>query len=173
MKRFLLMVFLLFFIFLLQSTLFKSLLAFSGIVPNVILVFIVSFALMRGDMTGLLLGFFSGLLLDFIFGEMIGLYALIYMFLGFMFGKFYESYSPEKLLPSISLIALSDLACGMICYVFLFLLRSRFHFKFYLLHIILPEVVYTTVIAAILYPLFYWLNELLAEDEMRRTRKFV
>ena len=173
MKRFLVMVFLLVLFFLLQCTLLKSLLAFSGIAPNAVLIFIVSFALMRGDMTGLLLGFFSGLMLDLVFGEMIGLYALIYMFIGFIFGKFYESYSPEKLIPSISLIALADLFLGLVCYVFLFMLRSRLHFKFYMLHIILPEVVYTVVIAVILYPLFYFINELLSADEMRRARKFV
>jgi rod shape-determining protein MreD len=172
-KRFLVMLFLLIAAFLLQCTLCRSILAFSGIAPNIILVFIVSFALVHGDMTGLLLGFFSGIMLDLVFGDMIGLYALIYMFVGFVFGKFYESYSPEKLLPSISLIALSNLILGLVCYIFLFMLRSRLHFEFYLLHIILPEVIYTTVISLILYPAFYFINEALTADEQRRARKFV
>ena len=59
------------------------------------------------------------------------------------------------------------------CYVIMFLLRSRFDFVYYLLHIILPEIVYTIVVTLLLYPLILWINTRLERGELRSGKKFV
>ena len=87
MKRFLITTVLIFICFLLQCTVFHAL-AFGGIVPNLLIVLTASFGFMRGEKTGLLIGFFCGLLVDIFFGNTIGFYALLYMYIGYMNGKF-------------------------------------------------------------------------------------
>ncbi|MCI8614422.1 rod shape-determining protein MreD [Parablautia intestinalis] len=172
MKRFIVCVFLIILCFLFQTTVFKGI-ALGGIVPNLMIILTASFGFMRGEKTGLIMGFFCGLLADIFFGNVLGLNAMIYMYIGYTNGKFNRIFFPEDIKLPLALILVSDLAYGFLYYITLFLMRSRFHIEYYFLHIILPEVVYTILITLLLYPLVLWLNKKLEESEKRSARKFV
>ena len=172
MKRFFITAVLIFVCFLLQCTVFHTL-AFGGIVPNMLIVLTASFGFMRGEKTGLLIGFFCGLLVDIFFGNSIGFYSLLYMYIGYMNGKFSAVFYPEDIKLPIALIIGSDCLYGLVCYVILFLLRGRFDFSYYFMHIILPEIVYTIVVTIFLYPLILWINTKLERSELRSGKKFV
>lgn len=172
MRRFLITAILIFLCFLMQCTVFDAL-AFGGIVPNLMIVLTASFGFMRGEKDGLLIGFFSGLLIDVFFGSVIGFYALIYMYIGYANGKFCTIFYPEDIKLPIILIICSDFLYGAACYVTLFLLRGRFDFSYYLIHIIAPEIVYTVVVTLFLYPMILGINSRLEKREKRREKKFV
>ncbi len=172
MKRFIVSALLILFCFLLQCTVFHAL-AFGGIVPNLLIVLTASFGFMRGEKTGLLIGFFCGLLVDIFFGNSIGFYSLLYMYIGYMNGKFSAIFYPEDIKLPIILILGSDCFYGLISYVILFLLRSRFDFGYYFAHIILPEIVYTIVVTIFLYPLILGINTALERGETGSGKKFV
>ncbi len=172
MKRFIVCVLLVLICFLFQTTVFKGL-AFGGIVPNLTLILTASFGFMRGKRTGLLIGFFCGLLSDIFFGNVLGLNAMIYMYIGYANGKFNRIFFPEDIKLPMALILISDLSYGFLYYATLFLMRGRFHIDYYFFHIILPEMVYTILITLLLYPLVLWLNKKLEESERRSERKFV
>lgn len=172
MKRFLVSVLLIILCFLLQTTVFQGL-DFGGIVPNLMIVLTASFGFMRGEKTGLLYGFFCGLLVDIFFANVLGLNAMIYMYIGYANGKFNRIFYPEEIKLPLVLIFFSDLVYGFSYYVILFLLRGRFHIDFYFLNIILPEMVYTILTTLLLYPLILWINKRLEESEQRSARKFV
>lgn len=172
MRRFLVSFLLIIICFVLQSTVFQRL-SFGGIVPNLMIVLTASFGFMRGEKTGTMFGFFSGLLTDIFFGSVIGLYAMIYMYIGYANGKFNRSFYPEEIKLPLFLIFVSDLSCGMLCYIIFFLMRGRFHFTYYLLHIILPEMVYTILVTLLFYPLVLGINKKLEEWEQRSAKKFV
>lgn len=158
--------------FLLQCTLFKYL-SFGGIVPNLMIILTSSFGFMRGKKTGLIMGFFSGLLIDIFFGNYIGLYAMIYMYIGYLNGKFNHIFYPEDIKLPVALILFSDLIYGLACYLILFMMRGKFALPYYFTHIILPEIVYTIGITLLLYPCILVLNNWLEEKEKRSERKFV
>lgn len=158
--------------FLLQCTVFRAL-DFGGIVPNLLIVLTASFGFMRGEKSGMLIGFFAGLLIDIFFGSVIGFYAMIYMYIGYTNGKFCTIFYPEDIKLPIILIICSDFVYGFICYVILFLLRGRFDLRYYLAHIIAPEIVYTVVITLFLYPVILWINNRLEQREKRSEKKFV
>ena len=164
--------FIMFFCFLLQCTLFKRL-SFGGISPNLLLITTTSIGFMRGEKQGLMAGFVSGLFVDIFFGDVIGLYAMVYMYIGFLNGKFSRVFYPEDLKLPLALIALSDLSYGMACYIVLFLLRGRLNFPYFFLHIILPETVYTIVMSIFLYPILLALYKRLNFDEDRSEPEFV
>ena len=172
MKRGIVTALFIFICFLLQCTVFRAL-AFGGIVPNLLIVLTASFGFMRGERTGLLIGFFGGLLVDIFFGEVIGFYSLLYMYIGYLNGKFTTIFYPEDIKLPITLILCSDFVYGITCYVILFLLRGRFDFQYYLIHIILPEIVYTVVVTLFLYPIILWVNHKLERTEKRSEKKFV
>ena len=158
--------------FILQSGVFTNL-AFAGIIPNLMIILTSSFGFMRGEKEGLIIGFFCGLLCDIFFGDFLGFYALVLMYIGFINGKFCGIFYPEDIKLPIALIVFSDLTYGIICYVLLFLLRGRLNLPFYFTRIIMPEMLYTIVVTMFLYPLILKVNEKLETREKRSAQKFV
>lgn len=151
--------------FLLQCTVFPSL-AFGGIIPNLMIIVTASYGFMRGRKTGLLVGFFSGLLMDIFFSDILGFYALIYMYIGYLNGIFRKMFYPEDIKLPIALIVGSDFLCNIVIYILTFFLKGRFRFLYYLLNVIIPEMVYTIIVTCALYPLL-----LLVESRLEQREK--
>lgn len=168
MKRGIITAILVILCFVLQSTVFKEI-AFAGIVPNLLIVATSSLGFMRGEKTGLLTGFFCGLLMDIFFGEAIGLYAMIYMYAGYLNGKFNDIFYPEDIKLPLALILVSNLGVSLLSYLLLFMMRGRFAFLFYFRNVILPEMAYTALVTLLLYPVILWIHHLLEESEKRKV----
>lgn len=158
--------------FILQCSVFTSL-SFAGIIPNLMIILASSFGFMRGEKEGLVIGFFCGLLSDIFFGDFLGFYALILMYIGYINGKFSRIFYPEDIKLPIALIVVSDLSYGIVCYILMFLLRGRLDIGFYFTRVILPEVIYTIVVTMFLYPLILKIETALESGEKRSTQKFV
>ncbi len=158
--------------FLLQCTVFKTL-EIASISPNLLIVTTAAFGFMRGKKEGLWVGFFSGLLMDLTFGSVLGFYALLYMTIGYVNGFFKKDFFPDEVRLPILLIACSDLICNLIIYFILFWFRGRFNVVHYLLRTILPELVYTMVVAILLYFILLKINQRLEKNEQRSEAKFV
>ena len=165
-------IFFVFTCFLLQSTVFPNL-AFGGIIPNLMIVVTASYGFMRGRKSGLLVGFFSGLIMDIFFGNVLGYYALIYMYIGYLNGIFKKMFFPEDIKLPIALIVGSDFLYNIIIYVLTFLLKGRFQFLYYFLNIIIPEMVYTIIVTCVLYPLLLLVENLLERREKEGASKIV
>lgn len=143
--------------FLLQSTVLHSV-SISSITPNLLLILCSSMGLMRGRKSGMWTGFFCGLLTDLFFGSVLGFYALIYMYVGFISGYTYRIYYDNDLKVPILLIAAMDFFYNLAVYGFQFLLRGRMNLFTYLYRIIIPEIVYTVFLTVIVYRIFYYIN---------------
>lgn len=176
MKRVIVTGFLVLACFLLQTSV-GPWIAFGGILPNLLIILTASFGFMHGEVNGMLIGFFAGLLLDLFSaygggtgsGDMLGFYALLYLLCGYLNGKCHQMFYPEDIKFPLMMITLSDLAFNFICYGVMFFLRARLEFQYYLIHIILPEAVYTIIIAFVFYPLFLWINKGLEKAERGST----
>ena len=158
--------------FLLESTVFQSL-SFASITPNLLIVVTASFGFMRGKKEGMLVGFLSGLIIDVLFGDLIGFYALIYMVLGYVNGFFKRIFYPDDIKLPLILISASDFVLGNLVFVFLFVMRSKFDYWYYLGHIIIPELIYTVLVTLVLYQIILHLNQALEAEEKRSASKFV
>ncbi|MCI5512413.1 MAG: rod shape-determining protein MreD [Oliverpabstia sp.] len=150
--------------FILQSTVFQSL-SIASIAPNLLLILTVSFGFMRGKKEGILVGFFCGILIDIFYGNLLGFYALIYMYIGYLNGFLCKVYYDEDVKVPMILTAISDLAYGFAVYGLQFMLRGRLHVMNYVWHIMLPEMIYTVLITVIIYRPLYRLNHWLTERE--------
>lgn len=163
---------LVFFCFILQSSVFPAI-SFAGIIPNLLIVLTSAFGFMRGEKEGMLVGFFCGLLTDVLFGNILGFYALIYLYIGYANGKFSGIFYREDIKLPIALIVISDLSYSMLVYILVFLLRGRFDFIYYFTRVILPECIYTIIVTIVLYPLILLINNKLEDREKRSAQKFV
>ena len=81
-RRRIIMILLIFFCFLLQSTLFQSTFAVADVAPNLMVILTVSFGLMRGKREGMFVGFLGVILSDLFFGSALGFTALLYVIIG-------------------------------------------------------------------------------------------
>ena len=158
--------------YLLQSTVFQAL-SFASISPNLMIVVVSAFGFMRGKKEGLWIGFFTGLLLDIFTGSILGFYALLYMYVGYFNGIFRKMFYPEDIKLPMLLIAVSDFSCSLIIYFLLFLFRGKFDILYYLLNIMIPELVYTMVVTIFLYFIILKINQKLETIEKRSAVKFV
>lgn len=164
MKRFIITVMIVLLCFLFQTTVFQEF-ALAGEVPNLILIVVVSVAYMRGRKEGMYVGFASGLLIDLIYGDLVGMNAILYLLVGYFVGLCNEIYYRDELSVPIILVAVSDFCFNFAFYVFNFLLRGRFQVFHYVWRNILPEMVYTVLVACVIYKLLYSLNYRLEKKE--------
>ena len=158
LREYLVLTFLLLFCYLLQASVLPAA-AFGGIMPNLLIIFVASCGFMNGELCGLTTGFFCGLLVDIFGGDVIGFYALVYMITGYINGMFQRIFYPEDIKLPLILILGSDAGYGLLCYLLLFLLRSRLDIGFYLLRVVVPEAVYTIVVAIAVYPLLLLIHK--------------
>ena len=172
MKRKIVTVAIILICFLLECTVFQKL-ALGGITPNLLIVVTSSFGFMRGKKEGMAVGFLSGLLVDVMFGDLIGFYALIYMILGYVNGFFRKIFYDDDIKLPLILIASSDFLYGNIVCIFMFIMRSRFHYLYYLKSVIIPELIYTILVTIILYQVILFINKKLESEEKRSASKFV
>lgn len=164
MRRMILLTITILICFVLQCTVFRSL-AFGGIIPNLMIILTSSFGFMRGEREGLIIGFVCGLLCDILHGDILGFYALVLMYIGFINGKFCRLFYPEDIKLPICLIVVSDLTYGIICYSLQFFLRGKFDFPYYFTKVILPEAVYTIIVTIFIYPVVLKMNSWLESKE--------
>ena len=132
-----------------------------------------SFGFMRGKKEGMMVGFISGLLIDIMFYDLIGFYALIYTILGYANGFFKKIFYDEDIKLPLILIAASDFLYGHIVCIFMFIMRSKFDYWYYLGNIIFPELIYTILVTLILYQVILHINKKLEVEEKRSASKFV
>ena len=158
--------------YLLQATLFQTL-SFASISPNLLIVVTSAFGFMRGQKEGTWIGLFCGLTMDIFSGNTLGFYALLYMYVGFLNGYFRKLFYPEDIKLPMLLIGGSDLLYNIAVYFFLFLFRGKFAFDYYLMNIIIPELVYTMLVTIVLYMILLKINQHLELIEKRSAKKFV
>lgn len=159
--------------FILQSTVLKAL-EFGAVSPNLLLVITASIGFIGGRREGMFMGVLCGLFTDIFYGHLFGYYTLLYTLIGYANGFFHAVFYDLDIKQPMLLIALSDLAYGLIQYFFQFLLRGRLDFGFYFMNIIIPEFLYTVVLILLFYRGIIKIYEKLETlDSVRSTDEFV
>ena len=152
------------FCFLLQTSLF-SFLRISGVVPNCLLILVITVAYTRGQISAIVTGFFAGLLLDLCFSETVGFCAIIYMIIAFLAGYAHKIYfERDYFVPGVLVLA-GELIYSFLYYVLFFLLRGKLELHTYFIYTILPRILYTILVSLALYPAFHGIHRLLLRLE--------
>lgn len=139
--------------FLLQSSVFPSF-ALAGVVPDLLLILIVTCGFIYGKTAGLLTGFFCGLLVDFSFSSFLGLFAMIYMAIGYLAGYSNKIYDRDDYTLPLILVGVGELLYNFLYFLFMFLLRGRLNLGYYFFRFMIPKVIYTVLVSIVLYKLF-------------------
>jgi rod shape-determining protein MreD len=150
-------------ILLLQTTVVRFL-SIQGIVPDIVLLWIVYLAIRRGQVTATVAGFLLGLTLDLISGPdgMVGLAALTKTLSGFLAGYFYNENKTQQTLGGyqfIMIVVMASLVHNAI-YFFLFLQGSGLLWSEMLMRHGVPTTVYTVAVG--LLPMFAFARKVLS-----------
>ena len=131
-----------------------------GIIPNLLLILVSCYGFLRGCNDGMIAGFICGLLLDVFSMNFLGFFAFAYMFIGYFNGFLKDFNIKEILFLPILFIAVSDLVLNLFSYLFLMcMLNKHFNIDYYFIRVIVPELIFTSIIALGLYPLVNLLDE--------------
>ena len=147
--------------------------AFLSSAPNLLLIVVFVCSFVEGRERGMFYGLVAGLFMDLFYSGPFGFYTLFFINLGYVSGicnkYYYEDYITLPLLLSLA----SDLIYNLYIYVFRFLIRNRLNFGHYLVSIIIPEIIFTTVTTLVVYRFFLFINRKLKEWEQRRDSNIV
>lgn len=157
--------------FVLQTSLFPYL-EIAGVSPNLLVVLVAAIGFMRGKKEGMFIGFVSGMLIDIFFSSVLGFYALLYTLIGYFNGYFAKEFFPEDIKLPVVLIVASDFLVNSVVYLIMFLFRGDFNLVYYLLNLIIPELVYTLLVSIVLYIAILKVNQKVEQYEKRSASKF-
>ncbi len=151
----------------LSATLFQYL-KIGNVVPNFMIMLIVSFALLRGSKEGSIIGIVAGLLHDLSFSMIVGPTAVIYGLIGYICGAFNKNFYRENFILPFICTLFSSLFYSLTC-IFSFMFRGQLNIIFFMKSIAIPEMIYTITLSLIAYQITYLINEKLEMSE-RKTR---
>ena len=118
----------------------------ANISPNWLIVMPVFFGFFCGKNDGMFAGFFAGIMYDLFYSGLFGFTALIFIYIGYFSGFFYQKYEVREVLIPLALVITADFGYGFISYIGNFLLQNRLNVGFFMSRCILPEVVYTALV---------------------------
>lgn len=144
--------------YLLQVSL-SRVIAIADIVPNFLIILPVLSGFFHGRNEGIFVGFFSGVMYDLFFAELFGFSALVFIYIGYFSGSFYQKYEKREMLIPIALVMVSDFVYEFLSFIGRFLLQNRLNAGYFLSRFIFPEIVYTIIVVMIIYKPLEYLDE--------------
>ncbi|HEY9060319.1 MAG TPA: rod shape-determining protein MreD [Pseudobacteroides sp.] len=150
---------------LLQTTILEYI-TINNIKPNLMLIFIVSIALLRGNIEGAVTGFFGGLMQDIVSGKVIGFYALLGMYLGLVVGSLNKRIYRDNVFVALFFSFCASVAYETLVYLLGIFLKGHTDFLYSFTNKIIPEALYNTAVTIIL---FYIVVRL--DRRFNRTKK--
>lgn len=125
----------------------------AGIQPNLFIILALFIGLYIGKIYGLTLGLIMGFILDLFTAKMIGTNFLIMGLAGFLGGIYDKSFSKEKLITLILMVAGTTMLCETIVYIIQIIFLEIELTLLQFIYIVLIEAIYNVILIIILNPL--------------------
>lgn len=140
--------------------------AIGHVVPNFLLIVVVTVALVEGPAPGAGVGFAAGLIFDLLGSGPVGPMVLVLVVIGYLAGLMHDAMFAEGWLLPLTVLAIAALAAEVAYGLILLMLGSGGPFWITFFTKMLPGAVYNTVLALMIYP---WLAHFLRRDRPMTT----
>ena len=140
-----------------------------GIKPDTLLILVVSFALLSGNPLAATVGLFGGILQDLMYGHALGFFGIQYMLAGFLSGLLYKRFPQGIVAMPVIVTVFASILRGAVMLVYLFFTNTDLPLLYFVFYVILPEAVYTTLVAPLV---FYGMTRLYKYKFMYRRWYF-
>jgi len=158
-----------FILYVLQTGLFSSF-SLAGVVPDLLMILVVSVGYMRGRTKAMLTGLLCGFYIDCCYSSVIGIFPLFYIIVGNFAGFSHKIYDDDDHMTPLLLTAAGEFVYNILYFVVFYLLQGKVNLSFYIYRIIIPRIVYTILVSIILYRILKFVNLRLIrfdKDELR------
>jgi len=155
---------------LLQSTLLDYIRIYN-VIPNLLVVFTILTALLKGNIEGGAVGFSAGFVLDVMSGKLLGLYTLLGMYLGIAVGSVNKRLYRENLLVVVSFTFVFSTVYELAVYILNTIMSGNMDLYFPLMRIILPEATYNSLASVFIYALLLRMDRRI-EEKIKATHKY-
>lgn len=142
-----------------------------NIKPNLLIIFIVAVALLRGNAEGAVIGFVLGLLQDTISGKTLGFYSLLGMYLGLIIGSVNRRLYRENFLVIIFFTFVSTIGYESAVYFLSNIMKGNMDYVFAFKNVILSEAIYNSIVSVFIYILVVKMSHKF-EELGKITRKY-
>lgn len=142
-----------------------------GVKPNLFIILITSLALLGGAFHGAVAGLIAGFAQDVVIGTSIGGYTLLGMYLGLIVGLVNKRFVRDSILVAIPFVLLTSVVYESVIYFFSFFLYKDTNILYAYSNIIIPESIYNTLAAIIIFPALYKLNNWI-EERTKTARSY-
>ncbi len=139
--------------FILQYSLFTKI-PYMSATPNFMLIIPVAFAYRNGVNYGMVTGFFSGLLIDIFYGQVIGMYALLFVAAGLAAGLLGRKFYSDNFYTPVLILTGCDVSVNILYFIIWFVMHSQFAFGHAFINVIIPEGLLTFLAGVLLFKLY-------------------
>ncbi len=153
--------------FLLQ-VMFAPHIAVFGVVPNLLLLVVITLAFVEGPSAGAVAGFIAGLAADLLSTGPVGSWALVLAVTGYVGGTLQENLFAEGWLAPVTVAVIAGLVADVAHLLLLSVMGVGPSFWAATVRIALPRAVYNAVLVVVAYP---WLARFLRPDRAVRSFK--
>lgn len=151
--------------FLLQAAVGPSI-AIMSVRPNFLLIVTIVMALVNGPVEGAFVGFIAGILFDLLGTGPFGTAALVLCIVGYLAGVLYERIFAQGWLLPVLVLAVTSFFSELLSLIVLLVLGQQVGFGAALFTRAIPTVLYTTLVAVVVFPA---LSRLLRENPTMET----
>lgn len=129
-----------------------------GVKPNIVLVFVVSVALLRGNMEGAVIGFFTGLAQDMLSGKILGFYCLLGLYLGAIIGSVNKRLYRENFVVVVFFTFISTVVYEWLVYFLSTFMQNQIDLLYPFRSVIFHEAIYNSIMSILVYIFVMKLN---------------
>ena len=140
--------------------------AIGGVVPNFLLLVVVTLALVEGPAAGCSAGFACGLIFDLLGAGPVGPMVLVLTVTGYLAGLLHENMFAEGWLLPLTVLGIASLGSELAYGLILDLVGAGGPFLVTFLTKMLPAAIYNTALGLLIYP---WLARILRHDRAMTT----
>jgi rod shape-determining protein MreD len=147
----------------LQATWIAQLNLPGGVKPDLVLVIVITYALLKGPYVGTNLGLFAGFFMDLVSGSIIGGGVLTKILAGLSAGMLEKTIFKDNLLVPTLTVFLGTILFETLNLVIRLSFGANFIFMEMLLSVIFPMAFYNSILAPVIYQLLYTMERLISE----------
>ena len=158
------------FAYVLQSTVLQYIEVWN-IKPNLLIMLIIYFALIRGSVEGGIIGLAGGILMDILAGKVFGIHSLLGLYIGVFTGIFNKRFFKESYFVGLLFIAIFTFVYEFLFYLINYFIWGETRIIFVLQRIIIPEVIYNCILAVPVYYFVIKVNHWI-KNKKKASRKY-
>lgn len=135
---------------LLQTTVVQ-LLRIGGVVPNIMLIWLIISIVLFGRFAGIKTAIYAGVLTDVLIGKGLGVYLLIYLTIASIIALLEEKIFKDNYITPVVLILSSTVVFHMLYFLIDYLATGDFNWIRFVVQIVVPEMIYNLVLGVFTY----------------------